>query len=57
MQSRYYRAPEVILELQLSEAIDMWSVGCIMLELYLGIPVFPGSSNFDMLSKMISFLG
>lgn len=38
-------------------AVDMWSVGCILLELYLGIPIFPGSNLHDMISKMVEFLG
>ena len=43
MQSRYYRAPEVVLQLKsISQAIDVWSAGCIFAELYLGIPIFPG---------------
>lgn len=57
LQSRYYRAPEVILELPLSEAIDIWSVGCILLEFYLGIPIFPGIGVYDMLFKMSQVLG
>ena len=36
VQSRYYRAPEVLLELQYSFPIDMWSLGCILAELHLG---------------------
>ena len=31
---RHYRAPEVILELGWSHACDVWSIGCIMFELY-----------------------
>jgi serine/threonine protein kinase len=36
VQSRHYRAPEVILELPYSSAIDMWSLGCILYELHFG---------------------
>lgn len=57
MQSRYYRAPEVILQLDLCEKIDVWSVGCILLELYLGIPIFPGASPYDMMLKFTQILG
>ncbi len=42
IQSRFYRAPEVILGLQYGTAIDMWSFGCILAELYTGYPLFPG---------------
>ena len=40
--SRFYRSPEVILGLQYCPAIDMWSFGCILAELYTGYPLFPG---------------
>uniref|UniRef100_A0A8D3DFN5 Protein kinase domain-containing protein n=1 Tax=Scophthalmus maximus TaxID=52904 RepID=A0A8D3DFN5_SCOMX len=36
MQNLKYRAPEVTLGLPLSEAVDMWGVGCIMTSLYFG---------------------
>ena len=36
IQSRYYRAPEIILGLGYNPQIDMWSIGCILAELYLG---------------------
>ena len=46
-QSRYYRAPEIILGLPFCEAIDMWSLGCVVAELFLGWPLYPGSSEYD----------
>src|SRR5699024_7507062 len=39
LQSRYYRAPEIILGLPFREAIDMWSLGCVIAELFLGWPL------------------
>jgi dual specificity protein kinase YAK1 len=57
IQSRYYRSPEVMLGLSLTPAIDMWSVGCVLMELYLGIPIFPGSSGYDQLLKIFEILG
>ncbi|XP_059483910.1 homeodomain-interacting protein kinase 2 isoform X2 [Neocloeon triangulifer] len=58
LQSRYYRAPEIILgmsqrhrlatrRLPFCEAIDMWSLGCVVAELFLGWPLYPGSSEYD----------
>ncbi|XP_059916195.1 homeodomain-interacting protein kinase 3-like [Gadus macrocephalus] len=47
LQSRYYRAPEIILGLPFSEAIDMWSLGCVMAELFLGWPLYPGALEYD----------
>ncbi|XP_055787256.1 homeodomain-interacting protein kinase 1-like isoform X4 [Salvelinus fontinalis] len=46
LQSRYYRAPEIILGLPFCEAIDMWSLGCVMAELFLGWPLYPGASEY-----------
>lgn len=43
----YFRAPEIILGLQFNEAIDMWSLGCVIAELFLGWPLYPGSSEYD----------
>ncbi|CAL5368012.1 unnamed protein product [Camellia sinensis] len=57
IQSRYYRSPEVLLGYQYTTAIDMWSFGCIVAELFLGLPLFPGASEFDLLGRMIKILG
>ncbi|XP_047328666.1 dual specificity protein kinase YAK1 homolog isoform X2 [Impatiens glandulifera] len=57
IQSRYYRSPEVLLGYQYSTAIDMWSLGCIVAELFLGLPLFPGASEYDLLKRMIKILG
>ena len=40
IQSRFYRSPEVILGLPYYCAIDMWSLGCVLAELILGLPLF-----------------
>ena len=42
IQSRFYRAPEVIIGIPYTCAIDMWSLGCIICELCIGYPMFPG---------------
>ena len=47
IQSRFYRAPEVILGLPYSTAIDMWSFACILAELYTGYPLFPGEDEAE----------
>uniref|UniRef100_A0A4W3JCZ1 non-specific serine/threonine protein kinase n=1 Tax=Callorhinchus milii TaxID=7868 RepID=A0A4W3JCZ1_CALMI len=47
LQSRYYRAPEIILGLPFCEAIDMWSLGCVIAEMFLGWPLYPGASEYD----------
>ncbi|KAG9452914.1 hypothetical protein H6P81_005818 [Aristolochia fimbriata] len=57
IQSRYYRSPEVLLGYPYTTAIDMWSFGCIVAELFLGLPLFPGASEFDLLKRMTATLG
>nr|XP_024359371.1 dual specificity protein kinase YAK1 homolog isoform X2 [Physcomitrium patens] len=52
IQSRFYRSPEVLLGHRYTTAIDMWSLGCVAAELFLGLPLFPGASDFDMLLFM-----
>ncbi|GFY89291.1 shaggy-like protein kinase 41 [Actinidia rufa] len=56
--SRYYRAPELILgATEYTTAIDIWSTGCVMAELLLGKPLFPGESGVDQLVEVIKVLG
>lgn len=38
-------------------AIDMWSFGCIVAELFIGLPLFPGASEYDVLQRMMTILG
>ena len=38
-------------------AIDMWSFGCVAAELFLGLPLFPAQSQYDLLQRMIKILG
>ncbi|KAH7429600.1 hypothetical protein KP509_09G058100 [Ceratopteris richardii] len=56
--SRYYRAPELIFgAVEYTTAIDIWSMGCVMAELMLGQPIFPGESGVDQLVEIIKVLG
>ncbi|AQZ17249.1 YAK1 (YJL141C) [Zygosaccharomyces parabailii] len=57
IQSRFYRAPEVLLGIPYSTSIDMWSLGCIVAELFLGIPILPGVSEFNQVSRIVECLG
>ncbi|VDO62492.1 unnamed protein product [Heligmosomoides polygyrus] len=57
LQSRYYRAPEIILGLPFREAIDMWSLGCVIAELFLGWPLYPGSSEYDQIRFIVQTQG
>lgn len=56
IQSRFYRAPEIILGLPYTTAIDMWSLGCILAELYLGYPLFPGENEQEQIACMMEVL-
>ncbi|KAG1009118.1 hypothetical protein G6F27_005866 [Rhizopus arrhizus] len=56
--SRYYRAPELIFgATNYTLSIDIWSAGCVMAELILGQPFFPGDSGIDQLVEIIKILG
>ena len=57
IQSRFYRSPEVLLGLPYDAAIDMWSLGCICAEMFLGLPTFPGVSEHNQLSRVVEMLG
>lgn len=57
IQSRFYRSPEVLLGLQYSMAIDVWSLGCILVEMHTGEPLFAGQNEFDQMVKIVEVLG
>ncbi len=56
--ARYYRAPEIVFSwAYYTCAIDMWSVGCVMAELFTGKPLFPGKNSVDQLARIVKVLG
>jgi len=57
IQSRFYRSPEVILGIPYDVAIDMWSFGCILAELYTGYPLFPGENEVEQLACIMEVCG
>ncbi|KAJ3258584.1 Dual specificity tyrosine-phosphorylation-regulated kinase 1A [Chytriomyces hyalinus] len=57
IQSRFYRSPEVILGHSYTTAIDMWSLGCILYELFSGEPLFSGQNEHDQLLKIMDLMG
>lgn len=57
IQSRFYRAPEIVLGIPYNAAIDMWSFGCILYELYVGYPLFPGEDEKDHMALMMEVKG
>eukprot|EP00058_Branchiostoma_floridae_P008094 XP_002593582.1 hypothetical protein BRAFLDRAFT_88155 [Branchiostoma floridae] len=53
--TRWYRAPEILLACQrYTKGVDMWSVGCILGELLIGKPLFPGSSTINQIEKIMA---
>ncbi|CAK5078777.1 unnamed protein product [Meloidogyne enterolobii] len=57
VSTRHYRAPEVILELGWAQPCDVWSIGCIMFELYTGQTLFQTHDNREHLAMMERILG
>ncbi|KAI4874186.1 hypothetical protein NFI96_018989, partial [Prochilodus magdalenae] len=53
--TRWYRAPEILLgSTRYTKGVDMWSVGCILGEMLLGRPLFPGTSTINQIEKIMS---
>jgi len=57
IQSRYYRSPEIMLGLGYGCSIDMWSLGCIMVELSTGSPIFPAKNEHELVTLQTEVLG
>lgn len=57
IQSRFYRSPEVILGSSYGLGIDMWSLGCILAELWTGYPLFPGENEQEQLACIMEIFG
>jgi serine/threonine protein kinase len=57
VQSRWYRAPEVLLWAPMGHAADVWSVGCVIAEAALGVPLFPGESEHNQVARIDRVLG
>jgi len=57
IQSRFYRSPEVILNRGYGYMIDIWSLGCILVELFTGRPLFTGRDEHDQMCQICDLLG
>lgn len=56
--SRYYRAPELLLGFEKYDmAVDVWSIGCIMVEMLTGSPLFPGESSMEQMIEIVKIIG
>lgn len=57
MITRYYRAPEIILETEYSAKADVWSIGCIFAEMIMKKTLFPGTDALNQWNKIVEALG
>lgn len=57
IQSRFYRSPEVLIGYEYDSAIDMWSMGCVAAELFLGLPLLPGAHEHNQLGRISEMIG
>jgi dual specificity tyrosine-phosphorylation-regulated kinase 1 len=57
IQSWFYRSPEIMMGLPHSVAIDMWSWGCILVEMHTGNPLFLGTNQFNQMRKIVEIFG
>ena len=56
--TRWYRAPEILLgSTKYTKAVDMWSLGCILGEMLVGKPIFPGTSTLNQLDRILELTG
>ena len=53
----WYRSPEILLGTTYATPVDIWSCGCILAELVLRKPLFPGQYEIDQLGKIFGILG
>jgi dual specificity tyrosine-phosphorylation-regulated kinase 2/3/4 len=57
IQSRFYRAPEVLVGIKYGPPMDVWSLACIIIELIIGKPAFPGDNEHEQLEMWMEVLG
>ena len=56
--TKWYKAPEIIFGgKHYDKSVDIWSFGCLMAEMFLLEPLFPGSTDFEMINLIFSFIG
>ncbi|XP_068947969.1 cyclin-dependent kinase-like 2 [Petaurus breviceps papuanus] len=56
--TRWYRAPELLVgDMKYGKAVDIWAIGCLLIEMFTGRPLFPGDSDIDQLYHIVKCLG
>lgn len=57
VQSRFYRAPEILMGHSYGHAIDTWGMACVFWEMFTSYPLFPGANVYDQLYLQAEALG
>lgn len=57
VQSRFYRAPEIVIDAKYDKKIDIWSIGCIVVEFITGQPLFEANDEIELFKKFVELLG
>jgi dual specificity tyrosine-phosphorylation-regulated kinase 2/3/4 len=57
IQSRYYRAPEVMIGIPYGPPMDIWSATLVLVELMIGKPLFPGDDELEQLARLAEVIG
>jgi dual specificity tyrosine-phosphorylation-regulated kinase 2/3/4 len=57
VQSRFYRAPEVIFGLPYGPPVDIWSWACVVAELVRREPIFSGENEAEVLCAQMEVIG
>ncbi|KAM8898178.1 uncharacterized protein AB9W97_009219 isoform 2-T2 [Spinachia spinachia] len=56
--TRWYRAPELLVgDSKYGKPVDVWAVGCLLLEMLTGQPLFPGDSDLDQIDHIVRCFG
>ncbi|XP_005949749.1 cyclin-dependent kinase-like 2 isoform X3 [Haplochromis burtoni] len=56
--TRWYRAPELLVgDIKYGKPVDVWALGCVLLEMLTGQPLFPGDSDLDQIYQIIRCFG
>ncbi|XP_024918806.1 cyclin-dependent kinase-like 1 [Cynoglossus semilaevis] len=56
--TRWYRAPELLVgDIKYGKPVDVWAVGCLLLEMLSGQPLFPGDSDLDQIHHIVRCVG
>ncbi|KAL7714858.1 Serine/threonine protein kinase ppk15 [Entamoeba marina] len=56
LQSRNYRAPEITFGMPYNSSVDLWSVGCVIFELFTGIPLFHSRNDYELVERYTNVL-